>query len=146
MMTVPASYSNYYILIRLQGLQSLKLKNETTYQRKCNRCVKVKVAQSCPTLCDATDYMPEYWSGQPFPSPEDLPNPGIEPGSPALQADSLPAEPQGKPNRGLLLLLLSRFSRVRLCATHRWQPTRPPVPGILQARTLEWVAISFSNA
>ena len=34
----------------------------------------------------------EYWSGYPFPSPEDLPNPGIEPGSPALQADSLPAE------------------------------------------------------
>ena len=32
-----------------------------------------------------------------------------------------------------------------LCA-HRWQPTRLPVPGILQARTLEWVAISFSNA
>jgi len=32
----------------------------------------------------------EYWSGLPFPSPEDLPNPGIEPGSPALQADSLP--------------------------------------------------------
>ena len=39
----------------------------------------------------------EYWSGQPFPSPQDLPNPGIEPKSPALQADSLPAEPQGKP-------------------------------------------------
>jgi len=32
-----------------------------------------------------------------FPSPRDLPNPGIEPRSPALQADSLPAEPQGKP-------------------------------------------------
>ena len=40
---------------------------------------------------------PEYWSGQPFPSPGDLPNPGIEPRSPALQVDSLPAEPQGKP-------------------------------------------------
>ena len=40
---------------------------------------------------------PEYWSGQPFPSPEDLPKPGIEPRSPALQTDSLPAEPQGKP-------------------------------------------------
>ena len=46
----------------------------------------------------------------------------------------------------LLLLQLSRFSRVRLCATHRRQPTRLPCPGILQARTLEWVAISFSNA
>ena len=40
---------------------------------------------------------PEYWSEQPFPSPGDLPDPGIEPGSPALQVDSLPAEPQGQP-------------------------------------------------
>ena len=34
----------------------------------------------------------EYWSGLPFPSPGDLPDPGIEPGSPALQADALPSE------------------------------------------------------
>ena len=40
---------------------------------------------------------PEYWSGQPFPSPGDLPNPGIKPGSPELRMDSLPAEPQEKP-------------------------------------------------
>ena len=40
---------------------------------------------------------PEYWSGWPFPSPGDLPSPGIEPRSPALRADSLPAELQGKP-------------------------------------------------
>ena len=39
----------------------------------------------------------KYWSGLPFPSPGDLPNPGIKPGSPALQADSLPSEPPGKP-------------------------------------------------
>ena len=39
-----------------------------------------------------------YWSGLPFPSPGDLPNPGIEPGFPALQADSLPFEPPGKPH------------------------------------------------
>ena len=38
----------------------------------------------------------EYWSGLPFPSPGDLPNPGIEPGSPVLQADALPSEPPGK--------------------------------------------------
>ena len=42
---------------------------------------------------------PEYWSGEPFPSPGDPPNPGIEPRSPALQADSLPAEPAGKPQK-----------------------------------------------
>jgi len=39
----------------------------------------------------------EYWSGQPFPCPGDLPDPGIEPGSPAMQADFLPSEPTGKP-------------------------------------------------
>ena len=39
----------------------------------------------------------EYWSGQAIPSPEDLPNPGVELGSPALQADSLPTELSGKP-------------------------------------------------
>ena len=39
----------------------------------------------------------EYWSGLPFPSSEDLPNPGIEPASPALQADTLLSEPPGKP-------------------------------------------------
>ena len=37
------------------------------------------------------------WSGLPFPSPGDLPDPGIEPGSPVLQADALPSEPLGKP-------------------------------------------------
>ena len=52
-----------------------------------------------------------FWSGQPFPSPGDLPNPGIEPRSPALQADSLPIEPQGKPkNTGVgSLSLLQRI-------------------------------------
>ena len=41
--------------------------------------------------------MQKYWSGFPFPSPGDLPNPGIEPQSPGLQTDSLPSEPPGKP-------------------------------------------------
>ena len=39
----------------------------------------------------------EYWSGLPFPSPGDLPDPGIEPRSPTLQADALTSEPPGKP-------------------------------------------------
>ena len=65
-------------------------------------------AQACPTLVipqTAAHRAPlsmgfsrqYYWSGLPFPSPGDLPNPGIEPRSAALQVDSLPAEPQGKP-------------------------------------------------
>ena len=51
---------------------------------------------------------PEYWNGLPFPSPRDLPNPGIELSSPPLQVDSLPSEPPGKPRNtgvgGLSLL------------------------------------------
>ena len=68
----------------------------------------VIVAQSCLTLgnpwtvaCQAHLFMgfsrPKYWSGLPFPSPRDLPDSGIVPGSPALQADSLPSEPREKP-------------------------------------------------
>ena len=60
----------------------------------------VLVTQSCPTLCDPMDCGPpgssfhgilqaRYWSGSPFPSPEDLSDPGVEPRSPALQADPL---------------------------------------------------------
>ena len=65
-----------------------------------------EVAQSCLTLCDPVDYQAppfmgfstqEYWSGLPFPSPGDLPDPGIEAGSPALEADALTSEPPGKP-------------------------------------------------
>ena len=42
----------------------------------------------------------EYWNGLPFPSPGDLPDPGIEPGSPAFQVDALTSEPPGKPQMG----------------------------------------------
>ena len=49
----------------------------------------------------------EYWSGLPFPSPEDLPDLGIEPGSPALQAESLTFELQGSPVISLKALGLS---------------------------------------
>ena len=63
----------------------------------------VKVAQSFPTLTPWTIQSmefsrSEYWSGWPFPSPGDLSNPGMKPRFPALQVDSLPAEPQGKPS------------------------------------------------
>ena len=44
----------------------------------------------------------EYWSGLPFPSPTDLPDPGIEPRSSVLRADALPSEPPGKPLKVLV--------------------------------------------
>ena len=69
------------------------------------------VAQLCPILCDPMDCsLPSFFvhgilqarilSGLPFPSPGDFPDPGIKPGFPALQADSLPSESPGKPNEG----------------------------------------------
>ena len=57
----------------------------------------MKVAQSCLTLCNHWNSPgQEYWIGYHFSSPGNLPNPEIEPMSPALQVDSLPAEPQMK--------------------------------------------------
>ena len=52
----------------------------------------------------------EYWSRLPFPSPGDLPDPGMQPGTPALQADSLPSEPPGKPFFLIVLYLLFEFA------------------------------------
>ena len=79
-------------------------------KKKKNQEISYKnslVAEMCPTLCNPMDYIAhqaplsmefskqEYWSGCPFPSPRDLPDPVIEPRSLALQADSLPSEPIG---------------------------------------------------
>ena len=79
-------------------------------KKKINKLLKVLVVQLCPTLCNSMVCgtsgplsvgfsRQAYWSGVPFPSPEDLPDPGIEPGSPALQADSLLSKPPGKPTK-----------------------------------------------
>ena len=108
----------------------------------------------------------EYWSGLPFPSPGDLPNPGMELGSPALYADYLPSKPPGKPDipkhqAQLLkknfkeqmisilykvLLLLCHFSHIlTLCDPIDGSPPGSLVHGIFQARVLEWGAIAFSN-
>ena len=68
---------------------------------------KSEVTQSCPTLCNPMDCSllsspvmgfsgQGYWSGLPFPYPEDLPNPRIKSRSPILQANTLPSEPLGK--------------------------------------------------
>ena len=59
----------------------------------------------------------EYWSGLPLPSPGDLPDPGIKPGSPALEADTLTSEPPGKPlicvHEWTLTSLKTRASKVK---------------------------------
>ena len=87
---------------------------------------------------------PEYWSGWPFPSPGNLPYPGIKPRSPALQADSLPTEPQGEPKNtgvGSLYLLQGIFPAQGLnsglphCRWILYQLSHKGSP-----RIVEWVA------
>ena len=94
----------------------------------------------------------EYWSGLPFPSPGDLPDPRIEPRSPALQADALTSESPGKLHAFLThkLLVSVQFSSVAqscptLCDPKDCSLPGSSVHGIFQARVLKWVAISFSR-
>ena len=102
-----------------------------------NKCWKVLVAQvmfdsffatpwtvACQAPLSMRFSRQEYWSGLPFPSPGDLPDPGIRPGYPALQADSLPSEPLGKPSvekdaekKGNRLALLAYIQNVIDAAT-----------------------------
>ena len=76
-------------------------------QQPCSQVRESEVTQLCPTFATpwTVDYeappsmqfsRQEYWSGLPFPSAGDLPDPGIKPGSPTLQTDALPSEPPGK--------------------------------------------------
>ena len=86
----------------------------------------------------------EYWSGVPLPLPGYLPDSRIEPVSPALAGDSLPLHHLG--TLAAAAAAKSLQSSPTLCHPIDGSPPGSPVPGILQARTLEWVAISFSNA
>ena len=108
----------------------------------------------CQTLCDPVDYSPPESSVHgvfqarilkwvPFPSPGDLPNPGIKPRSPALQADSSSSEPPGK-------TLKKERKWNRTVVSDSLQPMDCSLPGysihgIFQARILEWVVIFFSR-
>ena len=103
----------------------LWLKNETIIRQSLCALLCL-IAQSCPTLFESVltvacqvsrpwgFFKQEYWSGLPCPPPGDLPNPGIKPRSPALQADSLPSEPPGKPkNTGVVSLSLLQIFPIR---------------------------------
>ena len=61
------------------------------------RLSRVRLFATPRTIQSMEFSRPEYWSQLPFPSPGNLPDPGIKPGSPTLQVDSLPSEPPGKP-------------------------------------------------
>ena len=80
----------------------------------------VLIAQSCLTLCDPMDCVAyqaplsielsrqEYWSELPFFSPGDLPDPGIKPGSPVLQANYWPCEPPDKPSWNSVVFIINK--------------------------------------
>ena len=90
------------------------------------RMYALLATQSCLTLCNTMDCSSqappsmgfprkEYWSVLPCLSPGDLPDTGIEPGSPVLQADSLPSEPPGKSIYALILFLNNSFYCYKHC-------------------------------
>ena len=97
----------------------------------------------------------EYWSGLPFPSPGDLPDPGIEPASlmsPALAGGFFTTESPGKPilySKNKISPCISIGLVAKLCPTLCDPMDRSPpassVHGIFQARILEWVALSSSR-
>ena len=104
------------------------------------------VPKSCVTLCNPMDCSSpgssssclgfprqECYSGLPFTSPGDLPDPGIKPMSPVLAGGFFIAEPPAAAAKSLQ-------SCPTLCDPIDGSPPGSPVPGILQARTLEWVA------
>ena len=90
------SFSLYCLLCGFANLGVLK----ATYQKVKSLSPVRFFATPWTVACLAPPSMgfssQEYWSGLPFPSPGDLPGPGFEPGSPTLQADSLPSELPGK--------------------------------------------------
>ena len=112
-----------------------------------NQFVSVLVIQSCPTVCDPMDCSPPgssvhgilqariYWSGLTFPSPGDLPDPGIEPRSADsfLQADSLPSEPPGK-LVSIVSLLLWIIQKIRI---EKWKWQAGPSPSTTHPTKVE---------
>ena len=92
----------------------------------------------------------EYWSEMPFPCPGDISHSGIEPTSPASAGGFFSTEPPEKPISSPAAAAAAAAKLLQscppLCDPTDGSPPGPTVPGILQARALEWVAISSSNA
>ena len=101
-----------------------------------SKCVKVKVkvkllshvrlfATPWTVACQAPLSMrfsrQEYWSGLPFPSPGDLSDLGIEPGSPALESDALTSEPPGKPGKRICKEIKSDINDIKYCRDSKIQ-------------------------
>ena len=103
-----------------------------------SRCL-VRLFTAPWTIPSLEFFRPECWGGWPFPSPGDLPNAGTEPGSPAPQAASLPAEPPGKPTQ------ISRLwaTPVLSAMISQWLVTHKP-HSILTG-SVNWASFRFSS-
>ena len=122
------TYNNVYVCV----CQSLS----------CVRLFATPWTVACQAPLSMGFFREEYWSGLPFPSPGDPPNPGIKPGSSRSQAESLPSEPTGKPNNVYVSLL---FSQIISPFPSTESKNLSFVHVVLQARILAWVAIHFSR-
>ena len=103
---------------------------------------------ACQASLSMGFFRQEYQSGLSFPSPGDLPDPGIKLRSPALQADSLPSEPPGKPYKRESVravgYTLSRFSCVQLFTTLWTITCQPPLP-MRFSREEYWSGLPFPS-
>ena len=126
------SFSDYPCLIHLKTGIAQRTNSVWFHSHEWGPCVR---AQSCPTLCEPVEcslpyssvhgiFRQECWSGSPFPTPEDLPNPGIEPASSvasALQVDSLPLSHMRSPEwEGKFIETQSITMVVRSWGTGKW--------------------------
>ena len=111
-------------------------------------CVQLCDSMNCNPSGSGVESTPEYWSALPSPTPENLPDPGIKPVTCSKQ--SLYHCTTGEASNGKTAAATAAAKSLQSCPTlcdpRDSSPPGSPVPGILQARTLEWVAISFSNA
>ena len=124
----------YHVLKRRKN----NLKTALTSERKERKLKSLSCIQLFGTPWTVAHQAPlsvgfsrqEYWSGVPFPSPGDLLDPGIKPGSPTLQADALPSEPPGKPKSHSKHQFFSWFNKAILkskeglpCWSSGWKST-----------------------
>ena len=97
-------------------MYQVKVKSEKSLS--CVRLFVTPWTVACQAPMSTGYSRQEYWCGLPFPSPGDLPNPGIEPRSPALQADSLLFEPPGQTHHTHIINLLNTKSESRIVLLH----------------------------
>ena len=105
----------------------------------------------------------EYWSGLPFPSPGDLPDPGIKPGSPTLEANALTSEPPGKPicrvhhkkhwagwNTSWNQDCQEKYQYPHICRWHhpygrKWRAAKKPLDEIERGEWKSWIKAQHSE-